>query len=241
MNFAVTILFYLLVGLGVGTAVLLRDRQSSSLERGFQSVSAMLFWPLFVPVLLQRVSEQSEPSVSATPAATTVPASDRMSVAITQVETELDAALQSLDGWSETTLAGEHDRFAELRNAWRAQAERIRELDTLFESRQFGEGDAVDEETVAADDRFEQSTRARRDNVRRLRQVRERMHRDLMGTLAWVRELATMIHLARYTGAPASRAEELVTQIAAAVEGLSEVTTWSEDAQASGSRETFAV
>ncbi|MAG92638.1 MAG: hypothetical protein CMJ48_02635 [Planctomycetaceae bacterium] len=241
MNFAVTILFYLLVGLGVGVAVLLRDRQSALPERSFQTVAAVLFWPLFVPVLLQRVSGHWESSVASRSPTNTSPTSDRMSVAITQVEAELDAALKSLNGWSETILAGEHDRFAELRNAWRAQAERIRELDTLFESGRFGEGDVVDEETVDADDRFEQSTRARRDNVRRLRQVRERMHRDLMGTLAWVRELATMIHLARYTGAPASRAEELVTQIAAAVEGLSEVTTWNEDVQTSGSRETFAV
>jgi hypothetical protein len=35
-----------------------------------------------------------------------------------------------------------------------------------------------------------------------------------------------MIHLAKFTGAPASRAEELVAQIAATVEGLSEVTQW---------------
>ena len=38
-----------------------------------------------------------------------------------------------------------------------------------------------------------------------------------------------MIHLAKFTGAPASRAEELVAQIATAVEGLSEVTQWSDD------------
>ena len=48
-----------------------------------------------------------------------------------------------------------------------------------------------------------------------------------MGTLAWVRELVSMIHLAKFTGAPASRAEELVAQIAAAVEGISAV-TWQE-------------
>jgi len=40
-----------------------------------------------------------------------------------------------------------------------------------------------------------------------------------------------MIHLARYGGAPASRAEELVAQIAAAVEGLSEVTEWSPEGE----------
>ena len=51
---------------------------------------------------------------------------------------------------------------------------------------------------------------------------------DLLGTLAWVRELVSMIHLAKFTGAPASRAEELVAQIAAAVEGLSAL-TWQEE------------
>ena len=50
-----------------------------------------------------------------------------------------------------------------------------------------------------------------------------------MGTLAWVRELVTMIHLAKFTGGPASRAEELVAQIASAVEGLSEATAWREE------------
>jgi hypothetical protein len=54
------------------------------------------------------------------------------------------------------------------------------------------------------------------------------LHDDLLGTLAKVRELATMIHLARYTGAPAARAEELVEEIAAAVAGLSEVAEWRE-------------
>ncbi len=49
-----------------------------------------------------------------------------------------------------------------------------------------------------------------------------------MGTLAWVRELVSMIHLAKFTGAPASRAEELVAQIAAAVEGLSAL-TWQDE------------
>ncbi len=35
-----------------------------------------------------------------------------------------------------------------------------------------------------------------------------------------------MIHLAKFSGAPAARAEELVGQIAAAIEGISEVTDW---------------
>jgi hypothetical protein len=67
------------------------------------------------------------------------------------------------------------------------------------------------------------------ENLERLRSVRQRLHDDLMGTLAWVRELVSMIHLAKFTGAPASRAVELVAQIATAVEGLSEVTHWTDD------------
>jgi hypothetical protein len=43
-----------------------------------------------------------------------------------------------------------------------------------------------------------------------------------MATLAPVGELVSMIHLAKFTGTPAAHAEELVGQIAAAVEGLSE-------------------
>ncbi len=78
-----------------------------------------------------------------------------------------------------------------------------------------------------ASDRYRHSEQTRRANLARLREVRNRAFDDLMGTLAWVRELVSMIHLAKYTGAPASRAEELVAQIAAAIEGISAV-TWQE-------------
>ena len=77
-------------------------------------------------------------------------------------------------------------------------------------------------------DRLRSSRLARRQNIERLRRIRQRAYEDLIGTLAWVRELVSMIHLARFSGAPAARAEELVAQIAAAVEGLSEL-TWQEE------------
>ena len=44
-----------------------------------------------------------------------------------------------------------------------------------------------------------------------------------LSNLARVRELASLIHLAKFTGAPAARAEELVARIAAAVEGVSDL------------------
>ncbi len=45
---------------------------------------------------------------------------------------ELETALASLDGWVEDVLAHEAGRFHELSTAWRAQAERIREMDRLL-------------------------------------------------------------------------------------------------------------
>jgi hypothetical protein len=90
-----------------------------------------------------------------------------------------------------------------------------------------------------ADDRCHRSEQTRRANLARLRQIRRRAYEDLMSTLAWVRELVSMIQLAKFTGAPASRASELVAQIAAAVEGISAITR--QDAQpgaASASHDT---
>jgi hypothetical protein len=80
-----------------------------------------------------------------------------------------------------------------------------------------------DTHSAAALDRWQKSSRAREQNLSRLAAVRRRSHADLMATLAWIRELVSMIHLAKFTGAPAARTEELVAQIAAAVEGVSQV------------------
>ncbi len=78
-------------------------------------------------------------------------------------------------------------------------------------------------------ERLRQSELARAENLRQLRTVRNRLYDDLLGTLGWVRELVTRIHLAKYSGAPASQAEDLVIQIAATIESLSEVSHWQSD------------
>src|SRR2546428_251426 len=62
---------------------------------------------------------------------------DDMSAAIAQVDAELEAALNSLDGWAEDVLARERDRIRELRDAWNAQANRVREMDRLLSLPQY--------------------------------------------------------------------------------------------------------
>jgi hypothetical protein len=151
---------------------------------------------------------------------------DAMAAAILQVERELGSAFASLDGWAEVVLARQRVQIDELHAAWHTQAVRIRDIDWLLSEDVSGAAGIAG--GVAQSERCQKSSEARRQNMQRLVLVRRQAHDDLMGSLAWVRELVSMIHLAKFTGAPPARAEELVAQIAAAVEGLSEVNGWQE-------------
>jgi hypothetical protein len=224
MGLPETILFYLLFGAAVATAVAIGKDERGQPERVFRIATALFFWPLYIPLLLDR---PARPRSGPQPQKHPDDPPDQFDVAIAQVEAELETALDSLDGWAENVLAREQDRFAELRSAWRMQAERIRQLDRLLaiqNAEHAGTGDeSASENNSTGALRYRQSEQARRENLDRLHGVRQQLHDDLLGTLAWVRELVSMIHLAKFTGAPASRAEELVSQIATAIQGLSEV------------------
>ncbi|MDA1017350.1 MAG: hypothetical protein O3A00_23200 [Planctomycetota bacterium] len=236
MSFTTTLVFYGLVGFATSLAVALHGSAANRFERCFQVLSAAVFWPMFLPFLL-RPTEAFEAASKTTRNAPAV--HDSLAQSIDHVEAELNAALKSLDGWAEHLLSHERDRFAELKSAWRQQAARVRELDDLLARPEFAveavppADSSTDADQIAfrptGSNPILRSTQARTENIARLSEIRHQLRSDLTGTLAWVRELVTMIHLAKFTGAPASRAEELVTQIAAAVEGLSEVTQWQDD------------
>jgi hypothetical protein len=215
-----SLVLYLMMGGGIAVAVYLADRGGSAAERAFRVLTALAFWPLYVPVLFR-------PAGPAAASYGSVPR-DNMAFAIAQVDGELQAALGSLNGWAEGVLLREKDRLGELRSAWTAQAQRIREMDRLLAMPENKSrlGPEVGNERVV------HSEQARQRNLERFQKLRARAYDDLMATLAWVRELVSMIHLAKFTGAPA-RAEELVAQIAAAVEGLSEV-NWQDEPAADG-------
>jgi hypothetical protein len=219
-----TAIFYLVLGLAVAVAVYLRGDDKNKVGAIFNTMNACLFWPLFVPMLLAASADTST-DVSENNKSNE-PQTDGLSSAIAQVETELDAALDGLDGWAEDVLNSEQHRLEELKSAWKSQADRIRQLDILL-AEQTAFKDSLTE--VAGDvESARHSEQVRNENIRQLAALRKQMHADLIGTLAWVRELVTMIHLAKFSGAPAARAEELVVQIAAAVQGLSEVSAWRE-------------
>jgi hypothetical protein len=223
-----TAIFYGVIGLGVAAAVYVREESGSGAAA---AMLAVFFWPIYIPLLLSRSTAEAETERPQRPPEAAP--SDAMTTAIRQVETELDAALEGLDGWAENVLASEQHRLKELRAAWKAQADRIRDLDRVL-SASVAQSDSL-AAAANGNERARRSDEVRRQNLRELQSLRQRMHADLIGTLAWVRELVTMIHLAKFSGAPAARAEELVAQIAAAVEGLSEVSTWRDQEAVVGS------
>jgi hypothetical protein len=232
--FGQTLILYLVVGAGVAGAVYLTQRAGRLPARWFLVATAVLFWPLYLPVLLSS-------SRTGTGGSADAPPRDELTTAISQVDAELSAALEGLDGWAEEVLIREKVRLRDLSAAWLAQARRIRDMDRVLAQPEYA-GEDFPELSPAArtspdSDRLQSCRQARRENVERLRRLRQRAYDDLMGSLAWVRELVSMIYLAKFSGAPAARAEELVAQIAAAVEGLSEL-TWQEGTSTAGSGDT---
>ena len=247
-----TTIFYLLFGFVVAAAIYLRGgllqgrtagepgaddaaRRETGPARlrigeAAQLATACVFWPFYLPVLLAVGDESVEMNGMPGPEAREpAPEHDALAAAIEQVEAELDAALEGLDGWAEDVLNCESRRLAELRGAWRSQADRIRQLDRLLTAPASTDDPLA---AVAANvGKARQSEKVRQENIQQLAAFRKQLHADLIGTLAWVRELVTMIHLAKFSGAPAARAEALVVQIAAAVQGLSEVSAWREEGE----------
>jgi hypothetical protein len=224
MSVGQLLLVYLMAGTGVAGAVYLSDRSPHAGARAFRVLTALFFWPLYLPVLLapQTIRPDALP-----PEDQPLPPVDELAHVISQVNAELDGALHSLDGWAEGVLAREKDRLRELRTAWMTQADRIRAMDRVLARQELvrlPDHPLPQQVNGAISARLHASQEVIRQNHDRLKQVRRRALEDLLGTVAWVRELVSMIHLAKFTGAPVSRAEELVAQIAAAVEGLSAVT-----------------
>src|SRR2546423_1411579 len=103
--FGQTLILYLVVGAGVAGAVSLTDRAGRRPARWFLVATAVLFWPLYLPVLLSSAQTEAVQSPDGPPAP-----QDDLSAAIREVNAELEAALGGLDGWAEEVLIREKVR-----------------------------------------------------------------------------------------------------------------------------------
>ncbi len=85
MSFAATMIFYHLIGFGVLTAVFLSDSRQGRVLPVFRLATAVVFWPLYVPILLSGSRPEVHPAVAPSQVDR-----DAMSQAISQVEAELE-------------------------------------------------------------------------------------------------------------------------------------------------------
>ena len=184
-------LLHLMAGAGVAVCVYL-----SCAERGarwLQTLAAIVFWPLFLPLLLAH-RPQAE---SSSPPRAAPNSLDELDRAIAQVEEELAGVLPGLEGWGESMRERAEARFRELRSNWTAQAGRVREMDQIMartrNAQTQGEG-------LAESERMRGAQEAIRQNLQRLEELRQRTLADLFGMLAQVRQLVSLIHLARFSG-----------------------------------------
>jgi hypothetical protein len=206
-----TFLIYFLIGLGVALAVYLSDMARTPVERSFQTATCLVFWPLFLPLLLQRVPRVRD-AIDDRPQPV-----DEMARAIQQVESELFAALRAADAFD-----GMNGRVEKLHMRWQAKAARIREMDRLLVSPEYSvPNDAIQAERPTVRDganhpeRFGAGSNAMSAIVEKLRQVRQQTHTDLMESLARARQLAAMLQLARFTGDPVPRTGEFLQEMEA--------------------------
>ncbi len=86
MGLSETLIFYLCVGTSIAVAAFLTEGRQGAWRTGFVLLTALLFWPLYVPLLISARAARQLPAD--TPA---VAEGDEMAAAIAQVELELEA------------------------------------------------------------------------------------------------------------------------------------------------------
>lgn len=124
MSFGESLLFYLAIGAAVAVGQQRFDPAAKKNAPWLGPAACCLFWPLFLPLALSAASAEAK-----TPH---LPPPDELAASIEQVETELDAALASLEGWAGDVVSRRAEQVQELRGALVHQAERIREMETLL-------------------------------------------------------------------------------------------------------------
>jgi hypothetical protein len=223
MGITESLLFYGVIGIAVAAALLALPDQNAGIPMWTTALSAVLFWPIYLPLLL---SPKPGMDSAASPPESVAP--DELHREIACVERELKAAVAGLQAEHVHSSFWDDDRIQELHTAWMQEAARIREMDAILANSETANSSIQSpaEHTAAA-----QWEHSRLENLERLRDVRNRANDAFTATLARVRELISQLHLAHFTGASATRADELLSEIAASLESDSEVAQWRPEAE----------
>jgi hypothetical protein len=222
MGIVETALFYAIVGLAVAGAMSLQAGGGRLIRRAGLFAVWTLLWPFFAPTLfggaLDRGAQPKSPETGRS----------GLDPRLHAAQEQLLSALQGVEGVAQEVLTHEVARVEKLTESLAAMEGRLREMDTLLGSPEF---DADRAETAlrglegrgyAEDDPRVQSVRARRRNIEQLRQMRDRAGQDLERALLKMEEMRSQVLLLRFANRPETELVDLIRDIAATVEGLTE-------------------
>lgn len=224
MGVTETAIIYSIIGAVVAAGFQLADGHSGRplAQAGLFGVRAVC-WPFFAPLLLGgRGSEK--PSAAEAGAEAGEAASARVDAA----EARMLEALESLDGVAGDLVEPQRRRIAQLCDSLRAMDGRLGEMEALLSTPEFDEARAEemldslsDGDGEVAEERAE-SVRARLRNIRRLKKMRARLQADFERAILKADEISSQMRLLRFADHPEREAGELVDDIAATIDGLSE-------------------
>lgn len=228
MGILETLIVYTIIGLVVATAMALSNPQTSPLTRLATMTSHTLLWPFFAPVLLGK-PDNNAPVHNAIRTPQTPPWTDTR---IRDAERGLLAALARLDGIAEEVIAPHTESVKNLTRSLAKMDERAREMDELLRSPEFDKNNAQialaaliehtgEHDSQSCDTRIE-SIRARIRNIERLQTMRERTRTDIERAVLKMEEMSSQILLLRFADCPETDMANLIAEISATVDGLSE-------------------
>ncbi len=179
-------------------------------------------WPFFAPMLLASGDASSNSARRAPPpAASQTPRVD-------EAEQRMLGALDSLEGVAGDLFEPQRRRVEELTASLRTMQARLGEMDALLATTEFDEDRAQHTlEAILADngERNEEraeSVRARLRNIGRLKKMRARLNAEFERAILKVDEMSSQMLLLRFADHPEREVSELIGDIAATVEGLTE-------------------
>jgi DNA repair ATPase RecN len=216
MGITETIVIYGLVGITVSAAIWLSAAESSS---PLEALVHAALWPLFAPTLLEPRTERTRQAA---------PERHRRSESrIEEVESNILTALDALDGAPEDVLRPETNRIRSLLDALDAMAARRDDMCEMLSEAQFDRARATErleelERSPDADESRLESLRNRIRHIDQLEDMHEALSDDIDRTLLKLEEMTSQIRLLRFAGSPAEEVSDLVRDITATVEGLSE-------------------
>ena len=218
MSFPGTCVVYLLIGLAVGVALLLRSEEHSLLNQLSVALGGVLFWPFFAPLLL------AGPAIPMDARRSRAPGGSHFAA----VQQSLLTAMSGLKGVAEEVLAPELARVRGLADSVTAMEHRLEEMSRLLDTPEFdGKAAAAALEGLVArglgdQDPRVQSVKARLRNIDRLQSMRTRTSDDIERVVLKLEELSSQLRLLAFAGRVDADIVRVIKEIAESVSDVTE-------------------